>query len=70
MNTEKRFGFMRQWSDYLKEPASDEEVCTLSKEWNLDLGKLMKEVEEAESKIETKNPQQRVVVPAELDLSL
>lgn len=70
MDTEKRFCFMRQWLDYLKEPASEDEINLLSRQWNIDLDKLLTDIKEAESNIETKKPQNRAAVPAELDPSL
>ncbi|KAI6176073.1 hypothetical protein M3Y97_00759300 [Aphelenchoides bicaudatus] len=67
MDTKKRFQFMRDWSDYLKDPVSDEDIVTYSKEWNIDLEALLKDVVEAEASVEKKRPPKRLCIPTELD---
>lgn len=70
MDTEKRFHFMRHWSDYLNESTPEEQLSVFKKEWNMDLESLLNEVKEAESKVEIeKTPKRVVVVSPEIELS-
>lgn len=64
MNTDKRFQFMKDWSEYLAIPPTDDEIQDFSKQWNVKIDETLKLVEEAETKL---NETKKKVVNRELD---